>query len=215
MQTYDASKHPDVMSGKRTAQEVLREFLETFEVGGEVDGKVTWSEFLNYYANLGASIDSDDYFELMMRNSWRGSGGDGQAANSANRRVLVTAADGTERVVEATGRSANSANDVKASNITVIGNVGVEGEAGAAQTLTNIRAERHRNANASSISLSDAIDTTGTVEPATTAVYRRTVTDQSKDSPFHSGGTGYGAVAGQAVRRIHEHKAAKSSISFF
>ena len=205
MKIYDASKHPDVMSGKRTTQEVLREFLETFEVGGEVDGKVTWSEFLNYYANLGVSIDNDDYFELMMRNSWRISGGDDWCANTANRRVLQTDADGTERVVETTGASANSANAVHAMDVEVQGT-------GAAQTLFNVRAERHRNASASTISLSDAIDT---VQPASIRDHRR-VTDQSKDSPFHSGKAGYGSITGVAARRVqHDHKAAKSSISFF
>eukprot|EP00606_Chrysophyceae_sp_TOSAG23-5_P000485 GSChrysophyteH2.ASY1.ANO1.382.1 assembled CDS len=205
MKIYDASKHPDVMSGKRTTQEVLREFLETFEVGGEVDGKVTWSEFLNYYANLGVSIDNDDYFELMMRNSWRISGGDDWCANTANRRVLQTDADGTERVVETTGASANSANAVHAMDVEVQGT-------GAAQTLSNLRAERHRNASASTISLSDAIDT---VQPASIREYRR-VTDQSKDSPFHSGEAGYGSITGVAARRVHrDHKAAKSSISFY
>jgi Ca2+-binding EF-hand superfamily protein len=100
---YDASKHPDVIAGKRTPESVLREFLETFDVGGEVDGKVTMDEFVNYYTNLGASIDNDDYFELMIRNAWHISGGTGAAANSANRRVLVTdAQDGSERVVEVT-----------------------------------------------------------------------------------------------------------------
>ena len=29
---YDASKHPDVKSGKKTEDEVLKEFLETFEM---------------------------------------------------------------------------------------------------------------------------------------------------------------------------------------
>jgi hypothetical protein len=38
---YDASKHPDVISGKRTPDEILREFLDTFDVGGVKDGKVT------------------------------------------------------------------------------------------------------------------------------------------------------------------------------
>ena len=43
---------------------MYREFLDTFDVGGEVDGKVTRAEFENYYANVGASVDSDYYFEL-------------------------------------------------------------------------------------------------------------------------------------------------------
>ena len=97
---YDASMHPEVISGRKTAEEVLREFLTTFDVGGEVDGKVTRDEFTNYYANLSASIDNDDYFELMIRNAWHISGGEGQAANSANLRVLVTHGDGRQTIEE-------------------------------------------------------------------------------------------------------------------
>jgi Ca2+-binding EF-hand superfamily protein len=96
---YNASKHPAVLSGHKSEAQVLTEFLSTFDVGGEVDGKVTREEFANYYTNLGASIDNEDYFELMIRNAWHISGGKGQAANSANRRVLATGADGRQRVV--------------------------------------------------------------------------------------------------------------------
>jgi calcyphosin len=97
---YDATKHPDVLSGKKTSTEVLREFLDTFDVGGVVDGKVTRQEFESYYDNISASIDNDDYFELMIRNAWHISGGEGWAANSANRRVLVTDSDGNQSVQE-------------------------------------------------------------------------------------------------------------------
>jgi hypothetical protein len=95
---YDASKHPDVMAGRRSAGEILREFLDTFDVGGEKDGKVSTQEFENYYGNISASIDDDNYFELMIRNAWHISGGKGQCANSSNKRVLVTRSDGTQRV---------------------------------------------------------------------------------------------------------------------
>ena len=97
---YDASKHPDVVSGKKSSEEVLSEFLETFEVNGDNDGKVSRQEFENYYSHVSASIDDDDYFELMMRNAWHISGGEGWCANSANRRVLVTHADGKQTVEE-------------------------------------------------------------------------------------------------------------------
>ena len=100
VERYSADKHPDVISGRKTAEEVMREFLDTFEVGGEKDGKVTRKEFENYYRNISASIDLDDYFELMMRNAWHISGGEGACANSANKRVLVTGSDGKQRVVE-------------------------------------------------------------------------------------------------------------------
>jgi hypothetical protein len=97
---YDASKHPDVVSGKKSSEEVLSEFLETFEVNGDNDGKVSRQEFENYYSHVSASIDDDDYFELMMRNAWHISGGEGWCANSANRRVLVTGSDGKQSVQE-------------------------------------------------------------------------------------------------------------------
>ena len=77
-----------------TPTQVLNDFLETFEVGGVVDGKVTFDEFTNYYNRVSSSIDNDDYFELMMRNAWHISGGEGWCANSSNRRVLATMADG-------------------------------------------------------------------------------------------------------------------------
>jgi len=97
---YDASKHPEVISKRKTPTQVLTEFLDTFDVGGVKDGMVTEQEFINYYTNLGASIDNEDYFELMIRNAWHISGGEGVAANSANRRVLVTDASGREQVHE-------------------------------------------------------------------------------------------------------------------
>ncbi len=34
------------------------------------DGIVTPSEFLEYFKDVSASIDTDEYFEVMMRNAW-------------------------------------------------------------------------------------------------------------------------------------------------
>ena len=98
--TFDASQHPEVLSGHWTEERVFREFLDNFDVGGEKDGVVTPQEWENYYANVSSSIDNDDYFELMIRNAWRLSGGTGWCANSANRRVMVTHTDGRQTVEE-------------------------------------------------------------------------------------------------------------------
>jgi len=75
---YNAKKHPDVMSGKTTEEEVLFEFLDTFEESYAIrngntksrDRSVTLEEFIEYYQNISCSIDNDDYFELMMTNTW-------------------------------------------------------------------------------------------------------------------------------------------------
>ena len=73
---YSADKHPDVIAGKKTEQQVLSEFLETFETAHSMrneqtpDHIVSKDEWVEYYNNVSASIDRDDYFALMMNNAW-------------------------------------------------------------------------------------------------------------------------------------------------
>ena len=95
---YDATQHPDVLAGKSSVEDVLKEFMESWDQNK--DGNVTREEFKEYYADIGANIDSDDYFELMIRNAWHMSGGEGVCRNTTCLRVLVTFADGRQQVVE-------------------------------------------------------------------------------------------------------------------
>ena len=73
---YNASKHPDVIQGRKSEDQILMEFLETFEMHHNIkhqndrDSKITLEEFLEYYCNISVSIDNDEYFALMMNNSW-------------------------------------------------------------------------------------------------------------------------------------------------
>ena len=50
--------------------------------------------------DISCGIDNDEYFELMMRNAWHISGGEGAAANTTCMRVLVTHTDGSQTVEE-------------------------------------------------------------------------------------------------------------------
>ena len=74
---YNARQHPDVKSGKKTEDEVLMEFLETFEntynylCGTDNDGKVTIEEFMEYYENVSMCVDDDNYFQTMINNAWK------------------------------------------------------------------------------------------------------------------------------------------------
>ena len=63
------------------------------------DGKITGAEFEEYYKDVSASIDHDDYFELMIRNAWHIAGGQGVCENTTIPRHLVTGADGVQRVM--------------------------------------------------------------------------------------------------------------------
>jgi len=62
---YNAKFHPEVKAGKKTEEEVLFEFLDTFELHhsiknpNEKDRKINFKEFVEYYNNISASIDND------------------------------------------------------------------------------------------------------------------------------------------------------------
>jgi len=95
---YNTKHHPEVQEGAMTEDDALEHMLEQFE-DGKHDGKVSKEEFEHYYGNISASIDNDDYFELMVRNAWHIPGGEGWCANTSNLRVLVTFKDGHQEIV--------------------------------------------------------------------------------------------------------------------
>jgi Ca2+-binding EF-hand superfamily protein len=74
---YNATHHPDVQSGKKTEEQILQEFLETFETAHAMRENetpnyvVTKEEFEEYYNNISVGIDDDMYFQLMMENAWK------------------------------------------------------------------------------------------------------------------------------------------------
>ena len=73
---YDAKNHPEVLSGKKTEEEVLKEFMDTFQdtynylCGTETDNIITLEEFMEYYENVSMTIDDDEYFETLLNNAW-------------------------------------------------------------------------------------------------------------------------------------------------
>merc|ERR1712107_768682 len=90
---------PRVANRQMTREQVAEEFLSTFDVCDE-NGEVTIDEFTKYYQGVSASIDDDSYFELMLRNAWHMSGGEGQSQCTACLYVLVEHSDGAQEVVE-------------------------------------------------------------------------------------------------------------------
>jgi calcyphosin len=66
---YDASKHPDVLSGKASPEDVYMEFMSMWDTQ-EIDGIISPLEFTEYFKDVSASIDSDQYFEAMIKRAW-------------------------------------------------------------------------------------------------------------------------------------------------
>ena len=73
---YSAKNHPEVLSGRKTENEVLKEFMDTFQdtynylCGTETDNIITLEEFMEYYENISMTIDNDEYFEILLNNAW-------------------------------------------------------------------------------------------------------------------------------------------------
>mmetsp|Transcript_15704 Transcript_15704/g.26476 ORF Transcript_15704/g.26476 Transcript_15704/m.26476 type:complete len:164 (+) Transcript_15704:483-974(+) len=73
---FTAKNHPAVLECRKTEEEVLEEFLSTFEMhhnnthSNPNDYSITKEEFMEYYANVSATIEDDLYFSQMLNASW-------------------------------------------------------------------------------------------------------------------------------------------------
>ena len=73
--TYNPVNHPDVISGKKTEDEVLAEFLDNLQYHFSLlksdkepeNNKVSFEEFLAFFNNISAGIEDDDYFENVIK----------------------------------------------------------------------------------------------------------------------------------------------------
>ncbi|XP_036919061.1 calcyphosin-like protein isoform X1 [Sturnira hondurensis] len=94
-EVYNPKHHPKYQNGEWTEEQVFRKFLDNFDSPYDKDGlvlqvgptemvrskvsclfltsplQVTPEEFMNYYAGVSASIDTDVYFIVMMRTAWK------------------------------------------------------------------------------------------------------------------------------------------------
>ena len=75
---FNANGHPDVISGKRTEQEVLAEFLDNLDYHFNLlnqgknpdDEEVTNQEFIDFYRYISTGIEDDNYFNKMIAGVW-------------------------------------------------------------------------------------------------------------------------------------------------
>jgi Ca2+-binding EF-hand superfamily protein len=55
--------------GKTTASAIFANLLRSYDEDG--DGLITRDEFIDYYREISPSIDTDEYFALMIKNAWK------------------------------------------------------------------------------------------------------------------------------------------------
>ncbi|XP_074024608.1 calcyphosin-2 isoform X1 [Numenius arquata] len=67
---YCAKKHPLVLAGKATEEEIKSSFLETLGESCSNPHEVSYSEFEDYYEGLSIGIMDDEDFVNILRNPW-------------------------------------------------------------------------------------------------------------------------------------------------
>ncbi len=53
---FDASVHPDVTSGKKSVEQVMKEFVGKW-FKPDFDTVITWDDFLDFYKDVSSSVD--------------------------------------------------------------------------------------------------------------------------------------------------------------
>eukprot|EP01062_Namystynia_karyoxenos_P074518 TRINITY_DN71446_c0_g1_i1.p1 TRINITY_DN71446_c0_g1~~TRINITY_DN71446_c0_g1_i1.p1 ORF type:complete len:458 (+),score=147.89 TRINITY_DN71446_c0_g1_i1:103-1476(+) len=67
---FRAAGHPLVVQGERSEEEVLNDFVASFDDATNPDGIISKQEFEQYYAGVSAGIDSDEYFIALLKQTW-------------------------------------------------------------------------------------------------------------------------------------------------
>ena len=111
---FDSKKHPEVANGRKSADEILNDFLEIFEMhhntfnGFKKTDQVSKEEFMELYRTLSPSYDDDSTFTALVRGVWgikndvmsstyaQGwAGGNDTAINSRDRYIKANSNKGT------------------------------------------------------------------------------------------------------------------------
>ena len=67
---YNADKHPKVMSGEMTPDQVFAEFMTSFG-DKDGDGVISKNEWYSYYNTISAGVDNDEEFCLIITQAWQ------------------------------------------------------------------------------------------------------------------------------------------------
>ena len=73
--TFNAKRHPEVINGTKSLEEVLEQFCYSLDLycelnGIQKNGELTFENFVDYYSCVSASIPDEVYFEDMINGVW-------------------------------------------------------------------------------------------------------------------------------------------------
>lgn len=72
MRIYNPAGHPAVLDGRHTEEEAQEEFASTFYTHHSDLARewCTFAEFCEYYTDVSALVESDEYFMRLMQGTW-------------------------------------------------------------------------------------------------------------------------------------------------
>ncbi|KAH9589350.1 hypothetical protein LSM04_007252 [Trypanosoma melophagium] len=88
----DVDSMDTVMNGSVTSSEAHNAFMEQWDL--PLDTYISFNTFLSFFRDASFEINSDQEFEVLMRNVWHLSGGNGKSMNTSCRRVRVVHRNG-------------------------------------------------------------------------------------------------------------------------
>ena len=59
------------MEGKKTREQLVTEFLTSFDIVNQEAGSISYKEWVDYYTDLAMSIPNDEYFVNILQDAWR------------------------------------------------------------------------------------------------------------------------------------------------
>ena len=63
----DFTHDPDVFTGRLTREQAIRDFPDLWDKN--LDGFINWHEFVDFYRDISAALESDAHFEMILRNA--------------------------------------------------------------------------------------------------------------------------------------------------
>ena len=81
---YNASRHPEVVSGKKNIDEIKNEFNENLDIFREYiiplstssNGFINYNDFIKFYNQVSLCISDEKYFDYLINNVWNLDNGD-------------------------------------------------------------------------------------------------------------------------------------------
>ena len=94
----DFTHDPDVFTGRLTKEQAIRDFPDLWDKN--LDGFINWHEFVDFYRDISAALETEAHFEMILRNAWSFNFVETHTIKTIGRRVLVSLKNGHKKYVD-------------------------------------------------------------------------------------------------------------------